>query len=263
MEVIALSTLRILTVPTLCFAHTFFTDNYEIVLDSGADKMEITFITEGRLTITQNDRTETAETGDFIINTYCAPLTVSSNASHRHHTICFLCKYTDMALPLVLHPATVGSHCQTLIAEIIRTRTLYPHRESYCIGLFFQLVDELEYMYAQSRRASQYSPYVNQAKKYIYDHIYEPIRQTDIAENLGITPEYLCTVFKKCEGISLIPYINRIKLDNIRIIMFKEKLSLQQASALFGYNDPNYVSRLYKRLFGYNITDPLHTVNLE
>ena len=32
-------------------------------------------------------------------------------------------------------------------------------------------------------------------------------------------------------------------------------LNLYEAAAMYGDKDPNYVSRLYKELFGYNITD--------
>jgi YesN/AraC family two-component response regulator len=37
--------------------------------------------------------------------------------------------------------------------------------------------------------------------------------------------------------------------------MEKEPVHLYEAAALFGYSDPNYVSRLFKKYYGYNITD--------
>ena len=37
--------------------------------------------------------------------------------------------------------------------------------------------------------------------------------------------------------------------------MEKENLKLYEASQLFGYSDANYVSFLYKKMFGRNITD--------
>ena len=53
----------------------------------------------------------------------------------------------------------------------------------------------------------------------------------------------------------MMQYINRLKLENIKVLMEHTHLHLYEAAALYGYSDPNYVSRLYKRLFGHNITD--------
>ena len=34
-----------------------------------------------------------------------------------------------------------------------------------------------------------------------------------------------------------------------------EHMNLNRAAALYGYTDPNYVSRIYKKYYGKNITD--------
>ena len=74
-------------------------------------------------------------------------------------------------------------------------------------------------------------------------------------EHLDISPEYLCAIFKKTEGITIMRYINKHKLEGIKTLMEQTNLHLYEAAGLYGYSDPNYVSRLYKQLFGYNITD--------
>ena len=65
----------------------------------------------------------------------------------------------------------------------------------------------------------------------------------------------ICTVFKRTEGTTVMRYINRTKLENIKALMEHNNLRLYEAAALYGYADPNYVSRLFKQLFGYNITE--------
>jgi len=123
-------------------------------------------------------------------------------------------------------------------------------------GLFIQLIGEVE----QAVRVSHIkaSPgeirYVDRAKKYIYEHISEPIAQNDIATFLDITPEYLCSIFKKCEGRSVIRFINETKLTRIKMLMENNQLSLRQASAQYGFSDPNYVSKLYKKYYNETIT---------
>ena len=54
---------------------------------------------------------------------------------------------------------------------------------------------------------------------------------------------------------NMLKYVNTAKLEAVKALMEKERLRLWEAAALFGFSDPNYVSRLYKRYFGKNITD--------
>jgi AraC-like DNA-binding protein len=71
---------------------------------------------------------------------------------------------------------------------------------------------------------------------------------------LGITPEYLCTVFKKSTGETVMRFVNRLKLNGVRSLMESERVPLYNAAEHFGFSDPNYVSRLYVKLFGECIT---------
>ena len=50
-------------------------------------------------------------------------------------------------------------------------------------------------------------------------------------------------------------YLNTTKLKSMQMLMQKENLKLREAALLYGYSDPNYVSALYRKLFGHNITD--------
>ena len=139
---------------------------------------------------------------------------------------------------------------------MIKLKSLSPESASRIAGLFLQLIGELE---DESDRATTRNTtevrYVKKAMQYIYDKIALPIKQTEVAEYLGITPEYLCAVFKRNTGETVIKFINRVKLEGVRTLMEREGLPLNRASEHYGYADPNYVSRLYVKYFGVCITD--------
>jgi AraC-like DNA-binding protein len=50
-------------------------------------------------------------------------------------------------------------------------------------------------------------------------------------------------------------YVNRVKLERIRVLMEREHIPLARAAGLYGYADPNYVSRLYRAYFGVTLTE--------
>ena len=193
-----------------------------------------------------------------------APANISAKGYHEHRTVCFSVPFevleegqeSTFCLPHSL-PLTASEKIHDLIDEIIRLYMLEPEKKWGLTGLFLQVLEEYSHIARRlyDKEFPAYSPYVNRAKEYIYQNLQRPISEKEVAEHLGITPEYLCAVFKRANDTSLITFVNQAKLSRIRTEMERENLRLYEAASRYGYNDPNYVSRLYKRYFGKNITD--------
>jgi AraC-like DNA-binding protein len=52
-------------------------------------------------------------------------------------------------------------------------------------------------------------------------------------------------------------FINETKLARIRLMMESKGISLHQAALQYGFADPNYVSRLYKKYYGRALTEEI------
>lgn len=259
--------IKLLSIPKVFMAHSFSMMNYENTLPKAEDKIEISYIVEGKAV---NERGSSAPIiipqNSVVINLYNEPLHICCEGEHCHHTVGFSVKFEHcgeddpegIELPDSITSAHKPERFLELIDNIIRIHTIYPERAAVCSGLALQLIGELS---AEAREDSA-SPrvtgeyrYVRRAKKYIFDHITEPIIEREVARNLEITPEYLCTVFKRCEGVSLIGFINKIKLQNIKSLIETTKTSLNRAAGMYGYSDPNYVSRLFRKYYGMSLSD--------
>ena len=146
-----------------------------------------------------------------------------------------------------------------LIDEIIRIYSHFPDRKYRLGGLVLELLDEIDRRtnpnHSEKNRKESFYEY--KAIKYIYDNVDKPITQRDIARHLGITPEYFSAVFKNAKGISPKQFVNRVKLSSIRMLMARENLKLYEAAARYGFTDANYVSKLFKKYYGINITESL------
>jgi protein-arginine kinase len=105
------------------------------------------------------------------------------------------------------------------------------------------------------------SLYVSRALHYVDHNFAVPtLSVTEIAAHLGITPEYLCAVFKQVEGMPLILFANRAKLQHVRALMEKEGLSLQDAAAnAFKMDDliDEKETYAFDGSLGYLCSDPL------
>lgn len=251
--------------PQLLFAHSYGAETYANALSEQTDWIEVTYITRGHLSLEQDGHRFTASAGDVFSNLYRTPCRVQAEAPHEHHTVCFMLPVaiSDQpqtgycSLPLLTHTGESSSRVLALIDEIIRESTLHADRPLTCAGLFLQLLDQLSECAERDHADLRHSDrlYVDKAKKYIFDHLTQSIGQREIAQHLGITPGYLCSVFKRVEGVPLMHFVNRAKLEKVSALMQKERLKLYQAAELYGYSDANYVSRLYRKYFHHSISD--------
>ena len=251
-----MSIFELSTVPKCKFTHVYDAEKYVHVLPFVEDSLEITYVSEGELTVTKDGKSLKAGKGELIINDFKSEMKVESDEYHCHHTVCFKVRFNEA--PLIGHVISAGrnsSQIYYLIDEIIKLNSLERESHNKCAGLFLQLLGEIEGLLSQSEGRDCDYVYVRKAKQYIYDNLRSQIVQGELAAFLGITPEYLCSVFKRATGESVIRYVNRMKLEGVRSLMEREGLTLYRAAEAYGFTDPNYVSRLYSKYYGVNISD--------
>jgi AraC-like DNA-binding protein len=254
----------------VAFAHSFGIDYYEYPMPTFENVIEIVYLTEGEFTLTLGKTTHVAKKGDVVIFLYQEKMFLASHAYHHHETVSMNVRFclsdgedgdeadTDgLYVPLVV--TDTSGHCQNLIEEIIRTHAMFPEQTMRCSGLCLELLSEISETARRNRlgKNTQGSPHIIRAKKYVHHHLSEPIRQRDIAAYLNITPEHLSTLFKNHEHCSVMSYIHRAKLNAVFSLMQNEGLPLYKAAALYGFNSPHYVSRLFKKYYDQSISEAL------
>lgn len=256
--------IRIKSFPKIINAHSHGMDYYKITLPPRKNRIEICYFAEGELTCTQGKRTLHMEKYKANVNLYPEETHIFAPNYHEHRTVCFEMEYDVLdkkeenviALPIFMD-CTERCRIHDLIDEIIHTHNLGTGGEYALAGIFLELLDECE-QFGQKQKETQYgnvSGYVRRAKEYVYQNLQRPLTEKEIAQHLSITPEYLCSVFKQANDVPLMTFINQLKLDRIQAVMQRENLKLYQAAEMYGYSDPNYVSRLYKKYYGKNVTD--------
>ena len=256
--------INIIGLPELTEAHIFSAPVFKYVLPVAKGEIEIMYIAEGEFSFKKNG--EQFQCGHFDVACFIRDEVATELAEkfHEHHTVCFKIPYVEapdgdyLTIPDVLEFDSY-SEIHRIIDEIIRLHTLYPNRKNMIAGLYLQLLDEINEaaLNATDKRRDASSLYVYKAKEYIYNNLTRPITQREIADKLNITPEYFSSVFKSVCGMTPMRFINHVKLTKIRMLMAREGMKLYEAAECYGFTDPNYVSKLYKKLFGQNITDSI------
>lgn len=254
--------INVLSMPKLCFAHKFEAEQYSNGSGIHKDRIEIAALIEGDTVLNIGGERIETHAGDVVCNTFTQPLTIYAESFHRHHTVAAVLEWEmvengGLFLPTVITKEMHSEILTRMIDNFVYGFDALNSNPTRASAKFLELLCAIDDI---ARRQGLYTVpgsalYTEKAKRFIGKHITEPITQKEIAEHLNISPGYLCTVFKETEGMTVMKYINRQKLSHIKSLMEKEQVPLYKAASFYGFNDPNYVSRLHKNLFGYNITD--------
>ncbi len=62
--------------------------------------------------------------------------------------------------------------------------------------------------------------------------------------------EYLCQVFKKYSGITILGYVHQLRMQQAKHLLTNTHRSVQEIGESLGYQDPFYFSRLFKKYEG-------------
>ena len=259
-----MQTYEIKTLPCVKFAHVYHADTYFNTLLKQEDSMEISYISEGSVAIEYNGQDYVANKGDILFIPYeYDHIKIKAYSYHEHHTVFANLKWSlqnninGLYLPLITPAYLSTRSAANIIDQLIRDQLIFKESNSKGAAKFLELLCEIDQCNRKQTELNLPSEvlYTQHAKRYVQTHLHLPITQKSVAQYLSITPEYLCYVFKKVEGIPFQKYVNYEKLEAIKNLMENEPTHLYEAAALFGYSDPNYVSRLFKKYYGYNITD--------
>jgi len=252
------------SLPQITFAHIYRAEAYRNAFAPMSNTAELTYIAEGEVQCEENGQVFTARKGDVLCFLRDRPSRVWTDAPHCHHTVGVKMEWREsgeganlLQLPLVLSAGAAAAPLCGIIDRIIQ------HLEDFQVSrakggmTILELLCGIDKCAGNSEKAgfSGDAVYAERAKRYILQRLHEPITQREVAAHLGITPGYLCSVFRKAEGMTLMHYLNRTKLTRMKALIENEHIRLSTAAAIYGYSDPNYVSRLYKSLFGRNVTD--------
>lgn len=105
------------------------------------------------------------------------------------------------------------------------------------------------------KRKTHLSQLVMRAKAYIDQHYSESIMLEDIARTLNISPYYLSRLYKAETGYNFIDYLTHVRIEAAKTMVVDLSLSMKEIAFAVGYSDPNYFSRLFKKVTGCTPTE--------
>ncbi len=122
-----------------------------------------------------------------------------------------------------------------------------------CSALIYEILTDIMYLSSFSQNPSmdgrlrRLQPILD----YINENFARPISLSVLAEIAGVTPQYLCSAFKKYTSKTIFEYINMTKVRKSKELLIADKnIQVKEAARLCGFSDDSYFCATFRRYEG-------------
>ncbi len=102
----------------------------------------------------------------------------------------------------------------------------------------------------KTKKEKQASGIIAKSKEFIEVNYKKDISLDDVSRIVDISPYYFSKLFKEETGENFIEYLTRIRIEQAKQLLLNRDLSIKNVCSSTGYSDPNYFSRIFKKLVG-------------
>lgn len=113
---------------------------------------------------------------------------------------------------------------------------------------YAQMVHDIKETNALGNKKKQKNPHIHKCKNYIYAHLHEKILLSDIADELGLNPNYLTDLFHECEGITITDYILRAKIDIAKNLLIYSQYTYTEIATYLGFSSQSHFGKCFKQI---------------
>lgn len=107
-----------------------------------------------------------------------------------------------------------------------------------------------EHKQAMSDLKTQANYHCEKAKAYVFKHIQEKIEVKEIAEAIGVTPNYLSAVFRKNEGSTLSQYVMQKKISRAKRLFLYSDLTKPEIAFCLGFSSQSHFCKIFRQYTG-------------
>lgn len=107
-----------------------------------------------------------------------------------------------------------------------------------------------DYFNKNDRLRSTHEDLADLIKKYIYKNYAKRITLDSLATKFGCCKATVMNAFKKKHGMTVIAYLNQVRLDHAEHLVRNTDMSFKEISYVCGFYDQNYFSKLFSDRFG-------------
>jgi two-component system response regulator YesN len=122
--------------------------------------------------------------------------------------------------------------------------------EAWAPGAFEKVLAEFT-----RRRSGNFPLPLIKAMAFIQEHYAEAVQLGSVAEAAQVSPAYLSRLFSEYLKTSFIDYLTELRLETGEKLIRESGKSIKEIAFAVGYQDPNYFSKIFRKLRGMSPTE--------
>lgn len=144
------------------------------------------------------------------------------------------------------------AHYETIVREMeageMYYKTIVQAEVLALVGLLFREnpVPDSGADFGQSRQLEM----VRKSLIFLSQHYPEALTIDRICQEIGFSKFYLCHEFKNATGKTIVDYLNFLRCENARYLLWTGEHNIREIAELCGFNSASYFSRTYRRWMG-------------
>ncbi len=135
-------------------------------------------------------------------------------------------------------------------AALLSSEQIYVFKTANELSTWFGQYTDFVLGFLEAEDGKHVHPVIKKAKRYVQEHISEPVSLHDVATALGISIGYLSTLFTKATGMKFTEYVNQAKIEYAKEIIRKGGHKVYETAYLLGFDNVCYFNKLFKRHAG-------------
>ncbi len=121
--------------------------------------------------------------------------------------------------------------------------------------LFHGLSERINGLYLQLDPEEREGQIMAKAKKYMRDHLGEPLTLEDVSRLTYVSRSHLSRLFRKRAGQTFLEYLTDLRIEEARRLLSEPGIKIYELAERLGYRDWKHFSRTFKDRTGYGPAD--------
>ncbi len=109
---------------------------------------------------------------------------------------------------------------------------------------------DLRYQLYENPQGQKMNKTVSSIINYISKNYERNMPLEEIADAVGLSPNYICSLFKKEMGVNLFHYIMEFRINRAKELLMSTNMKSYEIADKTGFSDESYFSRSFKRITG-------------
>lgn len=108
------------------------------------------------------------------------------------------------------------------------------------------LIDpEIQEFFSDQKKSSNLS--IDNAMKYINDHLHTSLAIKDVAQHVHLNSSYFSVLFKQEKGITFSDFVTKVRLKKAKELLIVTDLGIDEISEKVGYQTTSYFIKIFKK----------------